>query len=213
MKEAELGSKGVVLCVSGPSGVGKGTVIAALQRLVRQNNQHQQIDHSVSVTTREPRPGETEGVDYYFRNREAFEQLLREGEILEHDEYCGNYYGTPRAPILDRMNQGIDVVMDVTVPGSLETIRNFPAAIGIFLLPPSFTELRRRLEGRGTEKPEAIELRMAKAVTEIKQASRFKYIVVNYDVAETARQILAILEAERHLAVNMQGIEELIINR
>lgn len=213
MKEAELGSKGVVLCVSGPSGVGKGTVIAALQRLVRQNNQHQQIDHSVSVTTREPRPGETEGVDYYFRNREAFEQLLREGEILEHDEYCGNYYGTPRAPILDRMNQGIDVVMDVTVPGSLETIRNFPAAIGIFLLPPSFTELRRRLEGRGTEKPEAIELRMTKAVTEIKQASRFKYIVVNYDVAETARQILAILEAERHLAVNMQGIEELIINR
>ncbi|NJP41086.1 guanylate kinase [Oscillospiraceae bacterium HV4-5-C5C] len=213
MKEAELGSKGVVLCVSGPSGVGKGTVIAALQRLVRQNKQHQQIDHSVSVTTREPRSGETEGVDYYFRSREAFEQLLRQGEILEHDEYCGNYYGTPRAPILDRMNQGIDVVMDVTVPGSIETIRNFPAAIGIFLLPPSFTELRRRLEGRGTEKPEAIELRMAKAVIEIKQASRFKYIVVNYDVEETARQILAILEAERHLAVNMQGIEELIINR
>lgn len=196
-----------MICLSGPSGVGKGTVIDALMAMT------DKIVHSVSVTTRTPRPMEEDGVSYYFRTREEFQELLRNGEILEHDEYCENFYGTPRKPILEKMAQGINVIMDVTVPGSLQTISNFPEAIGIFLLPPSFTELRRRLVGRGTEDPLSIEKRMEKAVHEIGQAGKFKYILVNYDVQETARLILSILEAEQHLAANLKGIEEMIINR
>ena len=206
-KHFDIQPEGVVICLSGPSGVGKGTIIDALMAHT------DKLVHSVSVTTRTPRPLEKEGVQYYFRSREEFEHLLSQGEILEHDEYCENYYGTPREPILEKMAQGINVIMDVTVPGSLQTIQNFPEAIGIFLLPPSFTELRRRLVGRGTEDPETIERRMEKAVHEIGQAGKFKYILVNYDVQETARLILSILEAEQHLAANLKGIEQMIINR
>ncbi len=206
-KQFEIRPEGVVICLSGPSGVGKGTVIDALMAMT------EKIVHSVSVTTRAPRPMEVDGVSYYFRTREEFEQMLVKGDILEHDEYCENYYGTPRQPILDKMANGTNVIMDVTVPGSLQTINNFPEAIGIFLLPPSFTELRRRLVGRGTEDRFTIEKRMEKAVHEISQAGKFKYILVNYDVQETARLILSILEAEQHLAANLKGIEQMIINR
>ncbi len=200
-----LPPKGIVLSVSGPSGVGKGTVIAAVRR------RNPAIFHSVSVTTRSPRVGETDGVEYHFRTREEFETLLRENGILEHDLYCGNFYGTPRGPLEDAVALGRDVIMDITVPGSLSVMQNYPDAVSIFLLPPSLTELRNRLEGRGTEPPEAMDQRLAKARDEISRAPLFDYVVVNEDVDSTAVAILNILEAERLRYRRQEGIEKRIL--
>ncbi len=204
--EYDLLKKGLLICLSGPSGVGKGTIIDALKfRGTR-------LEHSVSVTTRTPRIGEIEGLSYYFRTVDEFHQMIEQGDILEYDEYCGQLYGTPKGPILERLNAGIDVIMDVTVPGSFETLKNFPTAISIFLLPPSFSELRRRLTGRGTETPEKIEKRMEKAVFEVQQAPKFDYVIINYDIDETAKLINKILDAERHRASRMDGVAEFVLN-
>jgi guanylate kinase len=197
--------RGVVIAVSGPSGVGKGTVIARLQQI------DPEILHSVSVTTRAMRGGEKEGVDYYFRTREQFVEMLDRNEILEHDLYCGSYYGTPKAAVVEALEAGRDVVMDITVPGSLCVLDRFPEAVGVFLLPPTFTELRRRLLGRGTEDPAVIEKRLAKAVEEIGHTSKFEYVIVNEEVDRTARAILSILEAERCRYRRIAGIEDRIL--
>ncbi len=198
--------RGVVVAVSGPSGVGKGTVIARLQELAPS------VLHSVSVTTRPMRAGEKEGVDYYFRTREQFDAMLARGEILEHDEYCGNCYGTPKAPVVDAIGAGHDVVMDITVPGSLTVFERFPEAVGVFLLPPSFSELRSRLRKRGTEDDKAMEARLAKAVEEVGRTSRFAYAIVNDDVDRSARAILSILEAERCRYERVAGIEQRVLD-
>jgi guanylate kinase len=200
-------TKGLVICVSGPSGVGKGTIIS---NLLRKNSR---MLHSVSVTTRLPRPGERDGIDYYFRKPEEFESMLAAGEILEHDCYCGNYYGTPRAPLLEAMENGTDIIMDVTVPGSLAVMKNFKEAITVFLLPPSFGELRRRLKKRGTENDDVLEMRLRKARDEIEKARLFQYIVVNDDIDRTADCIMSIAEAEKCRRDRMEGIEKLILEK
>lgn len=205
ISEHDLLKNGLLICLSGPSGVGKGTVIDVLKK------SGTQLEHSVSITTRVPRIGEVEGISYYFRTREEFLDLKQKGEILESDEYCGNLYGTPKSPIIDRMNNGIDVIMDVTVAGSLETIANFPDAISIFLLPPSFTELKRRLVGRKTETEDVIEKRMKQAVYEVSQAPRFNYIIVNENINDTASMINKILDTERHRSTRLKGIDQLIL--
>ena len=203
----EVRRQGVVLCVSGPSGVGKGTVIRELRRM-RQN-----IVHSISMTTREPRPGERDGVEYYFCSRAAFLEQLDRGEILEHDYYCENYYGTPRTPLEKHSALGYDVVMDITVPGSLAVMKNYPDAITLFLMPPSYTELRRRLTKRGTEAMKVVEKRMQKARDEIHMARLFQYVVVNEDITQSARDILAILDAEHSRYARMAGIEDIVLSR
>lgn len=197
--------RGVVVAVSGPSGVGKGTVIARLQEI------DPGILHSVSVTTRPMRSGEREGVDYFFRTHEEFVAMLERDEILEHDLYCGSYYGTPRAAVLEALEAGRDVVMDITVPGSLTVMERFPEAVSVFLLPPSFTELRRRLQRRGTEDADVIERRLQKAVEEVGRTARFEYVIVNEDVDRSARAILSILEAERFKYRRLAGIEDRIL--
>ena len=138
---------------------------------------------------------------------------MLEGDILEHDCYCGNYYGTPRTPLLEATGQGKDVIMDVTVPGSIAVMKNFKEAVTIFLMPPSFTELRRRLKGRGTEKEDVVERRLQKAREEIHKARLFEYIVVNDSVETTADRILSILCAERCRRDRMEGIERIILER
>lgn len=202
-----FGAQGLVICVSGPSGVGKGTIINSLL------SKNPQIQHSVSVTTRQPRSNELEGVDYYFRQPNEFKKMLTAGEILEHDCYCDNYYGTPRAPLLDAIKCGTDIIMDITVPGSLAVMENFKEAVTVFLLPPSFEELQRRLRTRGTEDESVLKTRLKKAKDEIQKSQMFQYIVVNDDINQTVNCILAIIKAEKCRRERMDGIEKIILSR
>lgn len=202
-----LPRKGLIVCVSGPSGVGKGTMIKKIREI------DPCIAHSVSVTTRSPRPGEKEGVSYFFASAEEFSQMLLSGEILEHDHYCGYEYGTPKTPLAKMVEQGVDVVMDITVPGSLSVMRNYPEVVTVFLMPPTYSELRRRLMNRGTEDPAVVEQRMRKAMDEIRQCRLFQYVVVNDDLEAAARRILAIIESERCRYIHMQGIEDQVLSR
>lgn len=197
--------KGVVITLSGPSGVGKGTVISKVMQL------SPAMKHSISVTTRPPRPGERDGVQYYFTDVRSFEEMIARGDILEYDMYCGNYYGTPKAPLLESIDKGEDVIMDITVPGSLSVMDSFPEAVSIFLLPPSFTELKRRLLHRGTESEDVQQKRLEKAYCEIEMTGRFEYVLVNDNLELTARRILAIAEAEKHRYKRLKGIEKALI--
>ena len=197
--------KGVVIVLSGPSGVGKGTVITKVREIAPR------MKHSVSITTREPRIGEVEGIDYYFRTAAQFEDLIARGEILEHDTYCDHYYGTPKAPLMECIRQGVDVIMDITVPGSIAVMERFPEAVSVFLLPPSFQELKRRLVCRGTESDAVQEKRLGNAVLEIRKARLFEYILINDDLEKTAMRILAIAEAERYRYKRLKGIEDAVL--
>ncbi len=197
--------RGLVICVSGPSGAGKGTIIHRVLELAPD------MVHSVSVTTRQPRTGETDGVEYHFRSVKEFREMLERGDILEYDCYCDNYYGTPRANLDDYVGRGIDVLMDITVPGSLSVMKNYPDAVTLFLLPPSFTELNRRLLKRGTENHETLERRLSIARDEIGKTNRFQYVVINDDIEAAARSVLAITEAEHCRYERLQGLEENIL--
>ncbi len=198
-------SRGILICVSGPSGVGKGTVIRRLRAL------EPGLLHSVSATTRPIRPGESDGISYHFVTRARFEEMIETGEVLEYDEYCGNYYGTPAAPLEEAISRGTDVVMDVTVPGSLAVLERMPDAVSVFLLPPSFEELRNRLLRRGTERPEEMAKRLEKARSELGKASLFDYVVTNDSVETAAGLIQSIIRAERSRYKRQAGIEETLI--
>lgn len=199
--------RGLLFCLSGPSGVGKGTVIDAVRR------RRPEIAHSISITTRHPRPGETEGIHYYFRSMEDFQKLLKDGEILEHDNYCGNYYGTPRTPLEDMRDQGRDVLMDITVPGSLAVMKNYTDVVMLFLMPPSLSELKYRLTKRGTEGESVVEQRLIKGRVEINKANLFDYVVINDELEATVDRILAIIDAEHCRYERLKGIEEFVLSR
>ncbi|MBR2751974.1 MAG: guanylate kinase [Clostridiales bacterium] len=183
-------SKGLIVSISGPSGVGKGTVIERLREMIPG------CRHSISVTSRAPRGTEKDGVEYYFRSKEEFEELISKGEIIEYDQYVGNYYGTPLTPLLQMSSEGKTVLLDLTVPGSLALKDKFEDTVTIFLLPPSMEELRSRLCGRGTESEDLIEKRMAQAKNEIAKAEKFDYVVTNRTVEQAAQEIAAIMKAE-----------------
>lgn len=182
--------QGRIIIISGPSGVGKGTVLREVMR------RRPELRFSVSATTRPIRPSETDGVNYYFITKETFEQMIEANELLEYATYAGNYYGTPEAPLDKALAQGISVVLEIEVQGALKVIERRPDAISIFIAPPSYEELARRLTGRGDTKPEIAEKRLQIARWECENAPKYRYIIVNDTVSQAADRIEAILTAE-----------------
>ena len=183
--------RGKTFIISGPSGVGKSTVLSAL--LEKRKN----LYFSVSATTRDPRPGELDGIHYHFMDAESFRKWIAMDQFLEYAEYVGNYYGTPLAPILEATERGIDVVMDLDVVGALKVKARVPSAVLIFITAPSFEEIERRLNGRGDVAPQAMAERLERAHWEYTQAPKYEYIVMNDNVESAVYKMLAIMTAER----------------
>ncbi|MDA8127439.1 MAG: guanylate kinase [Betaproteobacteria bacterium] len=184
-------SEGVLYIVSAPSGAGKTSLVKALLK------SDPAIHVSVSYTTRPPRPGESEGRDYHFVNRERFEIMLSEGEFLEHAEVYGNFYGTSKGTIARDLNAGRDVLLEIDWQGAEQVRRHFPDAASIFVLPPSFAALRTRLAGRGQDSDEVIERRLAAAAHDVAHADAFDYIIVNDDFDHALQDLVAITRSIR----------------
>jgi guanylate kinase len=182
--------RGILIVLSGPSGVGKGTVCAALRKVAPD------IVYSVSATTRSPRQGEVDGVNYFFKTREQFQQLIETDEVLEWAEYVGNFYGTPRRFVEETLRSGHDVILEIEVQGALQVKQKFDEGVFIFLLPPSLDELENRIVTRGTETDEVIRSRMSVAIDEIRLMEHYDYAIVNDHVDTACAKIQAILAAE-----------------
>ena len=182
--------KGMLIIVSGPSGVGKGTICAELRA------RNPQIRESISMTTRARRNGETEGVDYVYVSEERFNEMAAHGEMLEHAYVHGNQYGTPLAYVVEQLEQGYDVLLEIDVQGSIQAMKAYPDAVTIFILPPNRAELRNRLIKRATETPEAISLRLRNAELELFMTKEYQYCVVNDEVDRAVSKVEAILTAE-----------------
>jgi guanylate kinase len=187
----KLNDRGLLIVLSGPSGVGKGTVRKALFNMPGHN-----LEYSISMTTRKQRPGEQDGKDYYFVSREEFEERISKGKFLEYAEFVGNYYGTPLDLVNEKLAKGNEVVLEIEVQGALQVREKCPDAVFIFLAPPSKQALYDRLRSRGTESEEIIEQRVQKANKEFQLAYKYDYIVVNDTVENAADRIMAIIRAE-----------------
>ncbi len=201
-----MNKRGVLLVISGPSGVGKGTIINRLFEL------DDNLYFSVSATTRQPRPGEIDGVHYSFKTREQFEQDIETGEMLEHAQFSGNYYGTPRSAVEKKLAQGKDVVLDIEIQGAGNVKKLMPEAVLIYILPPSIEELKHRLIGRNTEDEESLSKRFHTAYRELREAPElYDYFIVNDMVETAAMKIIDILEGERCSKNAMQDILKKIL--
>lgn len=200
-------NKGMLYVISAPSGCGKGTILES----VLSNNKN--IYYSVSATTRKPRAGETEGVNYYFHTKEEFENLISSHGMLEYASFCDNYYGTPRKQVEEKLNEGFDVILEIETNGAMQIKKNCPEAVLIFILPPSVAELKRRLLKRGTEPEEVIEKRISQAEREIKCAENYDYIMVNAELDKAIDDLEAIIRASKLVNKNnIDRIKEVLLN-
>ena len=202
-----LKDNGLLVVLSAPAGCGKDTVLAELKKA------DANIVQSISMTTRAPREGENNGVDYYFTTTEDFETKIKENEFLEYVKYGVNYYGTPKKPIEEMVDSGKNVILKIEVEGAGNVRKLYPEAISIFIMPPSFSELSRRLRNRGTETEEDITRRLKIAENEMQKASEYDYVVINDDLTTCVEDVLAIIRAERFKYVNMQNKINNIINK
>lgn len=196
--------KGILIVVSGFSGAGKGTL---MKRLVQDYDNYAL---SISATTRSPRPGEEDGREYFFLQKEQFEQKIAENGLIEYARYCDNYYGTPRKYVEEQLAQGKDVILEIEIQGALKVKKQYPDALLLFVMPPSAAELRNRLVGRGTETPEVIEKRMHRAVEEAEGIENYEYLVVNDDLDSCVRQLHEIIKAAHNTPLrNEEFIEKM----
>lgn len=197
----EMNERGKLIVISGPSGAGKGTVV--FKAIEGRTN----VCFSTSVTTRKPRPGEVDGKEYFFVDLDRFKEMVENDELLEHAEYVANSYGTPRAYVEEKLNSGLDVILEIEVQGARQVNEKMPEAVKIFIIPPSMAELQRRLESRGTDTARAVEARLIRARQEYNEADFYDYIIVNDDAERAAAELSAILTAERCRA---KGREQLL---
>jgi guanylate kinase len=188
--KAQYQKEGLLIVVSGPSGVGKGTVCSRLREMMPD------LAYSISATTRLPREGEVNGVNYFFKTEEEFKRMIEEDAFIEWAQYVGNYYGTPRKFVEETLAQGRDILLEIEVQGAMQVKRRFPQGVFIFLVPPSMEELRMRILHRGTESEAAIARRLMEASNEYKWIHEYDYVVINDEVEKACRRIQAIIEAE-----------------
>ncbi|MBA4494192.1 guanylate kinase [Paenactinomyces guangxiensis] len=187
---ADYQKDGLLIVISGPSGVGKGTICSALRQRLPE------LTYSVSATTRAPREGEKEGVNYFFKTVPEFKKMIEHDELIEWAQYVGNYYGTPRRFVEETLKSGKDIVLEVEVQGALQVKQRFPKGIFIFLLPPTMEDLKKRILHRGTETEESLADRLGVAIDEFKQIHHYDYVVINDEVERACDRIEAIIMAE-----------------
>ncbi len=186
-----MNKNGILMVISGPSGCGKGTVIGKLMET------QENVSISVSATTRSPREGEVDGVNYHFMDKAEFEALIKNDGMLEYAEYCGNYYGTPKEMVEKKCAEGQDVILEIELQGARQIKEKRPQAVSIFIMPPDMEELKRRLVNRKTEDLETIKRRLERAEIEMQYQHEYDYIIINDTVEEAAKDLEAVIRAEK----------------
>jgi guanylate kinase len=185
-------NKGLLIIISGPSGAGKGTVCKELMSM-----QLPELELSVSATTRKPRPGEIEGISYFFKDKEEFVKMIDQNEFIEYAQVYDNYYGTPRSHVQNKLDSGKDVILEIDIQGAMQVKKNNPEGVFVFIMPPSFEELKHRIISRGTESQNDILKRLHEAYKEVCSSRNYDYIVINDDVHLAAEKVRSIITAEK----------------
>ena len=188
-----MNNKGTLYVISAPSGCGKGTILSEVLKNFKN------IHYSVSATTRKPREGELNGVNYYFITREEFETEISNGGMFEYAEFCGNYYGTPKAKVMEKLDSGIDVILEIETVGAMKVKESYPDAVLIFILPPSIDTLRERLIGRGTEALDVIDRRVGEAASEIEKSYNYDYVLVNDNLIDAIEGLEIIMKSCKYM--------------
>lgn len=198
-------NKGILTVVSGFSGAGKGTIMKELMK-----RYSEQYALSISATTRAPRTGETDGIEYFFKSREEFEQMIADEALIEYAQYVGNYYGTPKAYVEEQLLAGKDVILEIEIQGALKVKKRFPDTLLLFVTPPSARELKNRLVGRGTETMDVIESRLARALEEAEGIEEYDYLVVNDVLDECVEEVHEIIRNEHYrVSRNIESINDM----
>ncbi len=194
-----MADKGILIIISGFSGAGKGTLVKELLK------KYDNYALSVSMTTRAPREGERDGVEYFFTDRAGFEEQIKCGGMIEYAQYCGNYYGTPKAYVEQQLEQGKDVILEIEIQGALQVKELFPESLLLFVTPPSAAELERRLVGRGTESAEVVKQRLSRASEESEGIEAYDYIVVNDILEDCVKELHSLVDAARKSPVRRKA--------